>query len=1460
MKRLLLWLALAGPAAAAPGLDSPEPVAPFLDAIFPTTTPGPTGSWAVADAFPNLTFTDPVRMVKDPRGPEHVYIVCRNGEVWRIPFRNSATQAEKVRVLDRRANTWGWWDAGMMSICFHPDFGKPGDPNRGYVYVFYQYVPQQPSPQSVGSPSYMRLSRFTVPDGQVAFDPASEFVLIQQFDRHNWHNGGQMFFGPDRFLHVVVGDEGDANDSHGVAQKIDDRLFSGILRIDVDRDPARSHPIRRQPRTIARPSGWPASFTQGYSIPNDNPWQDPAGAILEEFWTIGTRSPHSMHFDDETGEIWIAEVGQGAREEITVARKAGNHQWPFKEGFVNGPKSKPANLIGTEVPPVYDYPRSIGGCVIGGIVYRGTAHLAALDGKYIFGDHNTRALYSLKRVDGGPPQVEYLTSVNRSGGDKRGLAGICEGPDGEVYFMELGDNGTNTGKILKLVRNGTPVADPPQWLSQTGAFSDIATLTPRSGLMPFGVNAALWTDGAVKSRWIAVPNDGSHDTAAEQVTYREEGAFDFPVGTVLVKHFALPVDARDPSVVEPVETRFLVHGTSGWYGVTYRWNEDGTDAELLPGGATRDFTITAEDGSQHVQRWSFPSRSDCRTCHTAEAGHVLGARSHQLNGSYTYPQTGRIANQLETWNALGIFGMSFGGREPAALPRSVDPHDPHASLDHRVRSYLDSNCSHCHHPGGVTANFDARFSTRLIAQNFVGGAVNRPFHSPHERVVKAGDPALSLLHIRNAAVGAGQMPPLGKNVVDAAAVALIEDWIRGLDEATFTATTPAERGIEGNYYAGRNFGAPAFTRTDAAIDFDWGSGSPGGSLGVDDFSVRWRAWIVPPAAGSYTFFTTTDDGVRLWIDGTLVIDKWQDQSPTEHSGSITLTGDPVEMVMEYYENGGGAVAKLAWSGPGLAKQIIPASAFFSTFGENAGPVAEDDDFEATHAAVAPLDVLGNDSDDSLPGIHGIAIVTPPRHGTVRISGAQKRLIYTHAGTGRHDSFQYTLTDPHGETSAPATVALFMPYDFAAWAAETPGADGNPASNGDGDLFPDLLEFALGGDPASGADAGGIEIEADGNDISLVLRRPEGRDGVSYAIETSADLASWNDAGELLPAGEVFRLDGLQHQPGLSADHGFARLRVTGGGASIATLPLGWRAVTLAEPRSFGIPFRNPPVFSSAVVGMDGLTLHVHGEPPATFSGYVEVIAGDHAGHRFEATGIADGEVLLRAEGPHTLAPVPDLTGQRIVLSAHHTLGGVFDKDAFVGSTNPAAADQVQMYLNDGVSPPGFVLYYLLDARPNNPAHQWRAFLPGGGNQDDRPIRPGQGVFVKRPPDAAPVRLLLTGQVRANRFVQPLQPGVNLVGSPFPLPLTPRLRGLLDPAAGFVPSTNLNAADQVHLHRDGAFRIYYFLDHPSLPDYWREAVPASPNANDLPLFSPDEAVFLKRSAASPLHAVPQPWTP
>ena len=137
-------------------------------------------------------------------------------------------------------------------------------------------------------------------------------------------------------------------------------------------------------------------------------------------------------------------------------------------------------------------------------------------------------------------------------------------------------------------------------------------------------------------------------------------------------------------------------------------------------------------------------------------------------------------------------------------------------------------------------------------------------------------------------------------------------------------------GLIGQYFGGKNLDNLLLTRKDLDVNFNWGNGSPAGGIPSNNFSTRWTGKIIAPTTGEYTFYATADDGVRLWVNGQNLVDGWKDQGPTEYRGKIILeAGQSYDLRMEYYEAGGGAVARLAWSGPGIAKQIVPGDVFSS---------------------------------------------------------------------------------------------------------------------------------------------------------------------------------------------------------------------------------------------------------------------------------------------------------------------------------------------------------------------------------------------------------------------------------------------------------------------------------------------------------------------------------------------------
>ena len=701
---LLLLIACGG------GGGSPAPGEPFGLADrqsnqglqFPIGIPQP-GALTPVRAFPNLGFSRPVKITHAGDGTDRLFVVEQEGRIRVFDNDPGATSSTLfLDITDRVSRASN--EEGLLGLAFDPRFSV-----NGHFYVYY----------SAAGPRRSVIARFTATGNDA--DESSEFILRTIAQPFGNHNGGDLAFGPDELLYVSCGDGGSGGDPQNHGQNLDTFLGT-ILRM--------------------RTNGGPA---------DTNPFYTGAGGARDYIWAYGLRNPWRMSFDRVTDELWTGDVGQNAYEEIDIVERGGNYGWRIREGDsdFDNPTSRPASDF---IGPVQTYGRSLGTSVTGGYVYRGNA-LRSLYGAYLYADFVSGRVWALvMNGDTVASNTQVATVQNPSS--------FGEDEAGELYVCSF------NGSIYRFEEQGSPPpAGPiPDRLSQTGLFSSLAPLTPSAGLVPYDVNAPLWSDGATKRRWIALPDDRA-------IGFAETGAWTFPLGTVIVKHFDL---STAPGVVASVETRVLVHERRGWRGYSYRWNEAGTEANLIDDAETREFTIQ-EPGGPRLQTWTYPSRDDCLRCHTAAAGFVLGVRTVQLNRAFDYGAASD--NQLRTWEHIGMFDGPVPA--PSQLSALAMPADTSAPLDDRARAYLDSNCSSCHLPAGPTAvNMDLRWSVAESAMELFG--------------VVPSDGSLGLLNERRAVAGVKEsstlwermrlrddkaMPPLGSHVLDAFGVDLIGDWI-----------------------------------------------------------------------------------------------------------------------------------------------------------------------------------------------------------------------------------------------------------------------------------------------------------------------------------------------------------------------------------------------------------------------------------------------------------------------------------------------------------------------------------------------------------------------------------------------------------------------------------------------------------------------------------------------------------
>ena len=670
------------------------------ECIAPAAPPVTATGILLENPYPNLPgLSSPLAMFMAPGDSSYWYVVQRSGQV--IRFLNDPavnTMTTFIDINDGRLISGG--ETGLLGMAFHPNFAS-----NGYVYLSYT---------SAGPVS--RISRFSL-NGQV-LDPASEQNILSVPQPFSNHNGGQIMFGPDGYLYIGLGDGGSAGDPQGHGQNTN-TLLGAMLRIDV------------------------GDGTSGnYTIPADNPFALSGGA--PEIFAYGLRNPWRWSFDRNTGDLWAGDVGQGLYEEIDIITNGANYGWNIMEG-AHCYDAATCNDAGLTYP-VAEYDHNQGYSVTGGYVYRGT-NIPFLQGQYLYADYVTGRIWALEKT--GPTtytSTELLdTSLN--------IASFAEDHNGELYVINL------LGGISKITPDVTGQTGViPTLLSDWGCFQAGEITSFSSNVIPYNINALLWSDFANKERFIAIP-DGT------TIDIDNQGRFNLPIGSVVGKNFRLNGQL--------IETRLLLNHDAphGWKGYSYEWNDTETEATLLNGSKQKDF---------NGQLWHYPSRAQCDACHTTIAGFTLGPEVGQLNRNFVYPSTGIDANQLITLEDINVLTNPLTDAEKSTVFYAID--DITYSTERRARSYLHSNCANCHQPGGPGGgNIDLRMATSLGSTGICDRApLGDTLGLINPVIVNPGEPDSSILVLRMEDLGQHRMPSLGSGIVDSQAMTVIRDWISNL--------------------------------------------------------------------------------------------------------------------------------------------------------------------------------------------------------------------------------------------------------------------------------------------------------------------------------------------------------------------------------------------------------------------------------------------------------------------------------------------------------------------------------------------------------------------------------------------------------------------------------------------------------------------------------------------------------
>lgn len=313
-------------------------------------------AYIIENAFPSLTFTNPVGIYSPGKSSTRLFVVEQAGRIY--SFENDVNVKIKELFLDIRANVLYGGEQGLLGLVFHPNYAVNG-------LFFVNYV--------TNNPRRTIISHFSVDStNPMQADSSSEVIILEVAQPYGNHNGGQIAFNPlDGYLYIGLGDGGSSGDPLGHGQNRS-TLLGSILRINVDQ----------------------TAESLEYSIPADNPFAENTNGYREEIFAWGLRNPWRFSFDPEDETLWVGDVGERRKEEIDIIESGQNMGWNVMEGSSCYNPTSGCSQAGLTLP-IWDYGRTDGISVTGGYIYRGNL-MPELVGKYIYGDYGSGKIWALE--------------------------------------------------------------------------------------------------------------------------------------------------------------------------------------------------------------------------------------------------------------------------------------------------------------------------------------------------------------------------------------------------------------------------------------------------------------------------------------------------------------------------------------------------------------------------------------------------------------------------------------------------------------------------------------------------------------------------------------------------------------------------------------------------------------------------------------------------------------------------------------------------------------------------------------------------------------------------------------------------------------------------------------------------------------------------------------------------------